>query len=215
MTTNRSIRIRTVAVLGGGVIAGVIGASAFSASAQNATLAVPSSSTLSSSTSSSTADQKGSGTHGTEIAVTGAKAAALKAAALKQVPGATVGRITTEDVSDASGAAYEVHLTTASETDESLLFKSDLTYLSTQTGGGHRGHGHGGGAGETAVTGANAATLKAAALKQVPGATVDEVTTDSGDAAYEVHLTRADGTDVTAKFDKNLKFVTVENGHGK
>lgn len=74
---------------------------------------------------------------------------------------------------------------------------------------------HGGGAGEIAITGTKAATLKAATLKQVPGATVDEISTDSGDAAYEVHLTKADGTDVTAKFDKNLAFVNVEAGRGK
>jgi hypothetical protein len=68
---------------------------------------------------------------------------------------------------------------------------------------------------EKEVTGANAATLKAAALKAVPGATVVRVETDAGDAAYEVHLTKADGTPVTVKFDKNLKELRVEAGMGK
>lgn len=211
MTTNRCIRIRTVAVLGGGVIAGVIGASAFAASAQTTT----GSGSTTASTTSTSSPTAGPRTHGTETPVTGAKAAALKAGALKQAPGATVNTITTEDASDSSGAAYEVHATTAAGARETLLFKSDLTYLSTEADGGHGGHGPGGNPDEKAVTGANATTLKAAALKHVPGATVDEVSTDSGDAAYEVHLTKADGSDVTVKFDKNLAFVAVETGRGK
>lgn len=68
---------------------------------------------------------------------------------------------------------------------------------------------------ETVVTGAKASTLKAAALKQVPGGTVRKVETDSGDAAYEVHMTDKDGQPVTVKFDKTLKFVAVEDGMGK
>jgi Spy/CpxP family protein refolding chaperone len=74
---------------------------------------------------------------------------------------------------------------------------------------------HGGHAGENSVTSAQEATLRAAALKQVPGGTVDRVETDSGDAAYEVHMTDASGKQVTVKFDKNLKFVAVEDGMGK
>lgn len=213
MSTHRSIRIRTVALLGGGVVAGVVGASAFSAGAQSTTAGTPAAAP--STTTSTAADHDGTRTHGSETVVTGTKAAALKAAALKKAPGATIGEITTEDPPGSTGAAYEVHVTTAGGTHESLLFSTDMTYVSTETGGGHGGHGHGGGPQETVVTGADAATLRAAALKQVPGATVEAVTTDSGDAAYEVHLTKADGTHVTAKFDKNLTFVTVENGRGK
>lgn len=210
MTTDRSrtIRIRTVALLGGGVAAGVIGATALGANAQTSGAAVTA---TSSTTSSPTHSTNGTST---ETPVTGTKAATLKANALKKVPGATVDSVTTEDPSDSSGAAYEVHITKADGSHATLLFSSKLTYLSTETGGGHRGHGRGG-ANETAVTGTKAATLRAAALKQVPGATIDEVSTDSGDAAYEVHLTKSDGTTVTVKFDKSLKFVAVENGRGK
>ena len=68
---------------------------------------------------------------------------------------------------------------------------------------------------ESVVTGTKASTLKAAALKQVPGGKVMRVETDSGDAAYEVHMTNADGKPVTVKFDKNLKFTAVEDGMGK
>lgn len=79
-------------------------------------------------------------------------------------------------------------------------------------GGGPGGFGRGD---ENELSGTKAATLKAAALKQVPGGSVQRVETDSGDAAYEVHMTDKDGQPVTVKFDKNLKFVAVENGMGK
>jgi hypothetical protein len=68
---------------------------------------------------------------------------------------------------------------------------------------------------EKQVTGSAAATLKAAALKAVPGGKVVRVETDAGDAAYEVHMTKADGTPVTVKFDKGLKYLRVEAGMGK
>jgi hypothetical protein len=36
----------------------------------------------------------------------------------------------------------------------------------------------------------------------VPGGTVYRVETDSGDGTYEAHMSKADGTLVTVKFDK-------------
>jgi hypothetical protein len=68
---------------------------------------------------------------------------------------------------------------------------------------------------EKQITGANAATLRAAALKAVPGATVVRIESDAGDAAYEVHMTKPDGSVVTVKFDKNLTVLRVETGMGK
>jgi hypothetical protein len=68
---------------------------------------------------------------------------------------------------------------------------------------------------EKLVTGADAATLKAAALKAVSGGTVIRVETDAGDGAYEAHMKKADGSLVTVKFDKNLKVTSVEDGMGK
>jgi len=68
---------------------------------------------------------------------------------------------------------------------------------------------------EKSVDGATSAKLKAAALKKVPGATVIRVETDSGDATYEAHLKKSDGTLVTVKFDKNLAVTGVEAGMGK
>lgn len=68
--------------------------------------------------------------------------------------------------------------------------------------------------GEKAVTGANLATLKAAALKAVPGGTVYRVETDADGAMYEAHMTREDGTEVTVKFDRSLKVTAVQQGRG-
>jgi len=80
------------------------------------------------------------------------------------------------------------------------------------------GAGHGGAApvrdDEKSVSSSVSATLKAAALKAVPGGTVYRVETDAGDGAYEAHMTKADGSEVTVKFDKNLKVTKVETGMG-
>jgi hypothetical protein len=67
---------------------------------------------------------------------------------------------------------------------------------------------------EKSVSTADAATLKAAALKAVPGGTVYRIESDAGDGAYEAHMTKADGTLVTVKFDKNLAVTKVESGMG-
>ncbi|MDT4997707.1 MAG: hypothetical protein QOD45_1775 [Pseudonocardiales bacterium] len=67
---------------------------------------------------------------------------------------------------------------------------------------------------EKAVTAADQATIKAAALKAVPGGTVYRIETDAGDGAFEAHMTKADGTEVTVKFDSNLKVIKVETGMG-
>ena len=74
---------------------------------------------------------------------------------------------------------------------------------------------HGGAPGEAVLTGANAAKARAAALKAVPGATIERIETDSGDAVYEAHMTKPNGTEVTVKFDKNLNVTAVEAGMGK
>lgn len=89
------------------------------------------------------------------------------------------------------------------------------------TGHGPGGHGQGvpGGAesvrpDEQAVSGSTLTTLKAKALEAVPGGTVVRVETDAGDGAYEAHMTKADGTVVTVKFDKNLSVIEVQDGMG-
>lgn len=67
---------------------------------------------------------------------------------------------------------------------------------------------------EKSVSASLAAKLKASALKAVPGGTVYRVETDAGDGTYEAHMTKADGTRVTVKFDKNGNVTKVEDGMG-
>lgn len=68
---------------------------------------------------------------------------------------------------------------------------------------------------EKQLTGADAAKAKAAALEAVPGGKVIRVETDAGDAKYEAHMIKADGTMVTVKMDKDFKVTAVEDGMGK
>lgn len=68
---------------------------------------------------------------------------------------------------------------------------------------------------ETQLTGSDATKAKAAALEAVPGGTVNRVETDAGDAKYEAHMTKANGTPVTVKMDKDFNVTAVENGMGQ
>jgi hypothetical protein len=67
---------------------------------------------------------------------------------------------------------------------------------------------------EKSVPAATVATLRAAALKAVPGGTVYRIETDAGDGAYEAHMRKADGSLVTVKFARNLTVTKVESGMG-
>lgn len=68
---------------------------------------------------------------------------------------------------------------------------------------------------EDKVTGDDAATLRANALEAVPGGTLYRIEADDGDAAYEAHMEKADGSLVTVKFDKSLTVTSVEDGMGQ
>ena len=68
---------------------------------------------------------------------------------------------------------------------------------------------------EKAVSTTISATLTSKALAAVPGGTVFRVETDAGDATYEAHMTKADGTPVTVKFDASLNVTKVETGMGQ
>jgi hypothetical protein len=67
---------------------------------------------------------------------------------------------------------------------------------------------------EKSLSASTMAALKAAALKAVPGGTVYRVESDAGDGTYEAHMTKADGTLATVKFDKNLAVTKIETGMG-
>jgi hypothetical protein len=67
---------------------------------------------------------------------------------------------------------------------------------------------------ETLLTGGALAKATAAAKAAVPGATPQRAETDAEGAAYEVHMTKADGSIVTVKLDSNFKVTQTINGMG-
>jgi hypothetical protein len=65
---------------------------------------------------------------------------------------------------------------------------------------------------ETPLTGDTLAKVKAAALAEVPNATIVRVETDAdGHAAYEAHILKTDGTPATVYVDKQFDVVSVES----
>jgi hypothetical protein len=70
------------------------------------------------------------------------------------------------------------------------------------------------GPGETLLTDGAASKVTAAAKAAVPGATIIRVETDSGGAAYEAHMQKADGSYVTVKFDSTFKVTGTVSGFG-
>jgi uncharacterized membrane protein YkoI len=65
---------------------------------------------------------------------------------------------------------------------------------------------------ETPLTGDTLAKVKAGALAEVPNATIVRVETDAdGNAAYEAHVVKADGTPATVYVDKQFDVVSVES----
>ena len=67
-------------------------------------------------------------------------------------------------------------------------------------------------AGEKALTGADFAKAKSAPVKAVPGGTAYRLESDVDGATYEAHMTKADGTHVTVKFDKSFNVTAIQNG---
>jgi hypothetical protein len=64
---------------------------------------------------------------------------------------------------------------------------------------------------ESPLTGDTLAKVKAAALAEVPNATIVRVETDAdGHAAYEAHVLKGDGTPATVYVDKQFDVVSVE-----
>ncbi|GAC1323823.1 MAG: hypothetical protein NVSMB13_04350 [Mycobacteriales bacterium] len=135
-----------------------------------------------------------------EAEVTGADADTIKAAVLAKLgTGRSVDRISKEDAAESTGAAYEVHARKADGGHvEVLLDKAfAVTAVKDRPAPGMRGRGgpHGN---EKEVTGADADKVKAAVVAKLPGATVEHVSTEDAaegtGAAFEAHVTKADGT---------------------
>ena len=66
---------------------------------------------------------------------------------------------------------------------------------------------------ETLLTGDTAAKVREAALAKVSGGTIERVETDAdGNAAYEAHMTRSDGSRVTVYVNKSFEVVGTKAG---
>ena len=148
-----------------------------------------------------------------EVALTGDVRAKVEAAAIAKA-GGTVDAATTENDSSNAAAVYEAHVTKADGTRVTVILDKDYNVLAVETGGpGGRGGPRGGGSGETELTGEVAAQAKAAALAKV-GGTVDRASTENDSsnaaAAYEVHVTKADGSHVEVILDKSYAVLALE-----
>src|ERR1043166_6728660 len=67
---------------------------------------------------------------------------------------------------------------------------------------------------ETELSGDEATSAIAAAEPAVPGGTVERAETDAEGAAFEVHMTTADGSEVTVKLDSSFNVTETIDGHG-
>ena len=76
--------------------------------------------------------------------------------------------------------------------------------------GGHQANG----ITEAVLTGDELAKATAAAEAAVPGATVQRAETDAEGAAFEVHMTKADGSVVTVKLDASFTVTSTIDGMG-
>lgn len=66
---------------------------------------------------------------------------------------------------------------------------------------------------ETLLTGNALAQVRAAALAKVSGGTIERVETDAdGNAKYEAHMTRSDGSRVTVYVNESFNVVGVKAG---
>jgi uncharacterized membrane protein YkoI len=66
---------------------------------------------------------------------------------------------------------------------------------------------------ETLLTGDTAAQVRKAALAKVSGGTILRIETDAdGNAPYEAHMVRSDGSRVTVYVDKSFNVVGTESG---
>jgi uncharacterized membrane protein YkoI len=159
--------------------------------------------------------------HTPETPLTGDTLSKASAAAVAKV-GGTVDFASTENDGTIAGAAYEVHVTKPDGTHVEVVLDTGFAVLAVRTGGPHGGLGHGlggpggpggpGGNGETPLTGDTATKAKAAAVAKTGGSADFASTENDGTlsgAAYEVHVTKADGTHVEVILDKDFTVLAV------
>jgi hypothetical protein len=163
----------------------------------------PSTATSSSGTSASQTRRP----HEQREALSSAVAAKVKAAALDKVPGATVVRT---EAGGPYGTPYHAHIRTSGGTLQVVLVNASFKATAVQADRGRGGNGwgghHGGGAGETALTGETKTKVEAAVLAKYSGATIvrTETNRDSG-APYESHIKTSAGKELEVHVSKDFK----------
>ena len=167
-------------------------------------------------TATATAKAAARAARGTETALTGDQLAKATAAAQAAAPGATIVRAET----DADGDAFEVHITNADGTKATVKLSADFTVRIVEAGKSGGGKGSSGphqanGITETPLTGDELAKATAAAQTAAPGSTVVRAETDADGDAFEVHITKADGTKATVKLNSDFAVKTVEADQGR
>src|SRR4051794_30842565 len=65
---------------------------------------------------------------------------------------------------------------------------------------------------ETPLAGDDLSKATAAAQAAVPGATIERAETDAEGAAFEVHVTKAGGSEATVKLDAGFNVTSIEDG---
>ncbi len=208
-TTKRTIATLTAAAcLGGAGWAIASGSNGSDGTTASGTSTTATDSAIAASTTTAAAYGAPQGQRPQQTQVTGDAAAKIKAAVLAKVPGATIDRVE----QDAQG--YHAHITKPDGTRATVRVNAQFAVTAVEAGG-PGGPGRGGPGGqrpdETLLTGDNAAKAKAAALAKLPGATIVRVETDADGDAYEAHVTKADGSPATVKFDKSFNVTSVES----
>jgi hypothetical protein len=151
-------------------------------------------------------------------ALSGETAAKVKAAALEEVPGATVLRT---EAGGPYATSYHAHIRTSGGTAQVVLVNSQFEATAVQADrgrGGRGGRGHHGGPGGprgAALSSETAAKVKAAALEEVPGATV--LRTEQGGpyaTKYHAHIRTSGGTEQVVLVDDQFEATAVQADRG-
>ena len=67
---------------------------------------------------------------------------------------------------------------------------------------------------ETLLTGDTKTKVEAAAKAAVPDGTIERSETDAEGAAYEAHMVKSDGSEITVKLDSSFNVTGTETGRG-
>jgi hypothetical protein len=153
-----------------------------------------------------------------ETPLTGSTLTSAENAAVAANPGSSAKSASTETDSSLSGAAYEVHIVKSDGSRAVVIEDSSFNVLATQAESSSGGCGHGsgsGGNGETPLTGSTLTSAENAAVAANPGATADGASTETDSsvsgAAYEVHITKADGSRAVVIEDSSFNVLATQS----